>query len=406
MNSRKEQPKKILAIASMTGSAEALGPAIKRLQEQGHKVHIVSYAGATSKFKEFSLEPHRVLKDSYEATRIGVLRKQFETFEPDVVLAGTGYQYKDHVIVADQIAYRLGKEMNIPVVAVLDAYGGYLERFSRLGGSRYDIEAPMAHLPDAIIVMDDFARDAMLKQGFDPNIVHTLGNPYYEYVMLQVRLFGQETIDRMFSMPVFAGFDKHVPVLLYLSDEIDERYANIGYNETTALQSFLKSVGIIAESRNGINVIVRPHPFRQGVARDVAEATEVPEDLKMVVHHPVSDENQANQYSIEEVIYFVGATGGAVIGTFNSPMVTAACMRGDDQLPVISHQPNLNPDHPNMQAYTDDREITTPTREDLELIGAIALSLDRELIQKPMEFVNGAIDRVVEFVVSLADKPR
>ncbi|HCR52258.1 TPA: hypothetical protein DIV48_01250 [Candidatus Kaiserbacteria bacterium] len=89
--------------------------------------------------------------------------------KPDVVVLGTSGGESVEKRVTDEFRHA------VPIVAVLDFWSNYWQRFSTLGAKDF------AYLPDRICVMDEVARDEMLAEGFPPERIAVTGNPHFDH---------------------------------------------------------------------------------------------------------------------------------------------------------------------------------------------------------------------------------
>ena len=167
-------------------------------------------------------------------------------------------------------------------------------------------------------------------------------------------------------------------------------YPDIGFTEKSVLQSFLKTVdGIAKQTGMKLNIIVRPHPFRNENAKGAYECET--NNIVKVFHNPITAKgfDPDNFYSMEELLYSVDL----VVGTFNNPLITAKLMGK----PVISYQPNLNEEY-NFQYYLHEQGLVTKVTEEKTLGEAVTGLLNGGIVQRTMEAARGATDRIIELL--------
>lgn len=89
--------------------------------------------------------------------------------DPAVVLLGTSGE--------ESIEKRITTEMRgkAPIVAVLDYWANYWQRFSNPGIKDF------AYLPDVVCVMDEVAKEEMVAEGFPPEVITVTGNPAFDH---------------------------------------------------------------------------------------------------------------------------------------------------------------------------------------------------------------------------------
>ncbi len=393
-------PKKILAASSMNGGAEAIAPVIKRLRAMGVDVFVVSLDAADSTFKSHGIPPDLCLTGKWDLSTspANTLELAGHVSGCDSVLTGTQTQNPKYPITLEQLAWSVSRQHAIPSLAVLDTWANYIERFSDLDVSAsvpYPIRRRLSQMPDRIAIMDMFAMQEMVKLGFPSNVLEVTGNPYFEHVFDSASGFSAKTRSDLLSKPVFANFHKSqgAKLVVFISDSIEGAYPDIGFTEKSVLQSFLKTIDELAQlKRMEINVIVRPHPFRNQNAAE-AYACDTP-NLRKVLHNPVSARGSEpqNDYSIEKLLY----SADLVVGTFNNPLVSAAVLRGDSSGPkIINYLPGVSEGRYRFQAFLSDQGITSEARDEAPLSVLMSGALDGSLIQRSMEAIRGATDRII-----------
>ena len=393
MTRQKRIPERILVVASMNAGAEAVSPVAEKLREKGAKVKILSYRAATSSFKAMGVKPDRILeKDSYVRDAI----KELSAFQPTSVLTGTQIQDEEHPLTLEQVLWRTSAGINIESVAILDTWGNYVERFSDLkplpGGNKLTIKkgTELKYLPDKIAIIDEFAKKEMLALGFPEAVLEITGSPYFEHVLTEAEKLAPETRAQLLSKPVFSEFDKDGKLIVFMSDDIEGFYPDIGFTEKSVLQSFLKVMDeITAAAGAKLNVIVRPHPFRNENAREAYECET--SNIAKVFHNPITarGEDSDNEYSMEELLH----SADLVVGTFNNPLITAKLMGKT----VLSYQPGLNEKY-NFQHYLHEQDLVTKITEEGKLGGTVLDLLSGDVIQKTMEAAKGATDRIIRLL--------
>ena len=157
----------------------------------------------------------------------------------DWLLCGTSWQ-SNHELVASRLARSAGK----PVVAFLDHWVAYRERFLLDG-------VPV--LPDEIWVGDQYAEE-LARREFSGTRVRDVGNSYLDEIREELAALSAEAIE-----------GTECPSILYVCEPIaeqalrqhaDARYW--GYTEEEALRYFFKRRESLGLERH--RIILRPHP--------------------------------------------------------------------------------------------------------------------------------------------------
>src|SRR5574344_2096538 len=147
---------KIMFYANDPGGANAIKPLIKPLDEEND---IVIY-GNNSALK--------ILPNCEE------YNKNLQDIMPDIVITGTSANE-----CTEKTIWKECKKLDIKTIAILDHWCNYGVRFSKYGLNEIEkFDKKCDFLPDYIIVMDNFAKQEMIKDGVPQNIIYPLGNPH------------------------------------------------------------------------------------------------------------------------------------------------------------------------------------------------------------------------------------
>lgn len=384
--------KRILVAASMNAGAEAVSPVAKKLNGMhNNKVYVLSHKAGIVSFKGMKIDPMHLQKVSMKDCE-----NAFNAFGPTSLLTGTQVQDKEGELTFEQMLWRVARDRGIKSIAVMDTWENHTERFSDLkplnDGNKLTVRkgSELVHLPDKIAVLDEFAKKQMLEEGFEPGIIEVTGSPYYEHVLKEAENLAPATRKQFLERPIFSGFSKDAKTIVFMSDNIEGFYPDIGFTEKSVLQSFLKTVdGIAKQTGMKLNIIVRPHPFRNENAKGAYECET--NNIVKVFHNPITAKgfDPDNFYSMEELLYSVDL----VVGTFNNPLITAKLMGK----PVISYQPNLNEEY-NFQYYLHEQGLVTKVTEEKTLGEAVTGLLNGGIVQRTMEAARGATDRIIELL--------
>ena len=376
---------RILVLSSMNGGAEAVAPVANRLAERKVPCKVLLAGAAKSNARDFSAQAELLTSFSIKDFRHIVARSR-----PTAILTGTQVQSKEGPVTPEQLFWQAGKEAGIRTVAVMDTWGNEAERFSDLEtgveGRTAAIVRRLNRMPSIITAIDEYQRGLMLAQGFAERRIVVTGNPYFEKVAAEFARLSPWTREALLAKPVFSPLYKSGNVIVFMSDTMSG-YPDIGFTETTLLHSFLRTVDELARTiGRRINVIVRPHPFRN---QDAASAFAVEShSIRKVLHNPVSAKGSdpANDYTMEELLY----AADVVVGTFNNPLVTAK-VAGK---PVIHYLPNIAPGY-DFQKFMSDQGMSARVTQEGMLGVVLEGILSGRIIQKSMDSVQGAIGRVI-----------
>lgn len=176
--------------------------------------------------------------DTVTARVEGAARKIFtargiplgECDDPAVVLLGTSG--------GESIEKRVTEEMHgkAPLIAVLDFWSNYWQRFSSSGVKDF------AYLPDMVCVIDDIAKEEMIAEGFPPERLVVTGNPHFDHFADGVTREGEDPTRILFvSQPIRA-------------DEVLPGFPLPPFDEYTALEALCATLPL------GHTLSIRLHP--------------------------------------------------------------------------------------------------------------------------------------------------
>ncbi len=154
---------KILVASHDTGGANILTSLISKYKRSFY--WIICLAGpAKTVFpnKKFNKIKNIKITESIDAHKI------LNTFKPDLVLTGTGWESN-----FENLFLKEAKKIKIRTIAFLDHWACYQERFG-------DSDDWKKNLPDYIFVGDKWAYKIALKDGFPKNKLIQIENPYFE----------------------------------------------------------------------------------------------------------------------------------------------------------------------------------------------------------------------------------
>ena len=154
----------------------------------------------------------------------------------DVLLCGTSWGSS-----LENLAIQLFLSRNKPIIAFLDHYVNYRERF---------IHGNFSELPDEFWVTDEFARQKVLELSSDIK-VEIVGNPYLEY---QVASYFSK-IQRVPELDAIEVLYLFEPITMHV---IERAKDDLGYDEFTAFGYFLENLSKCAPG--AVRITLRPHP--------------------------------------------------------------------------------------------------------------------------------------------------
>lgn len=216
---------KIMFFAHDPGGANAIKPLIEPLKKE-HEVVVSAKGPAVQKLDCDSV--------------IGGGGLTLSEVMPDILITGTSAND-----FTEKELWREAKSLGIKSMAILDHWVNYGIRFSKYGLKDVEkFDKKCDYLPDYIIVMDEFAKSEMIKDGVPGNIIYPLGNPHFQNIRNHA-----ETLPDIRTK--FAGKDDIL--ITYASEPYIEDY---GKGEEI---NVLKDLADIVKDEN-VKILVKLHP--------------------------------------------------------------------------------------------------------------------------------------------------
>lgn len=219
----------------------------------------------------------------------------------------------------ERLLWQAAKKLNIYHGAVLDQWMNYSLRFLKSHKSyqskeKYNLNEYI--LPKNIFVMDEYAQQAMIKEGIPAKYIKVTGQPYFEHFINQHKKptshnRNNEKLTWLFaSEPITTVYGKEKGLDLY------------GYTEQSILYAICNAINEIPN--NTIELIIKPHP---------RESTEVYSKI-------CNQFNFISLISLDSVEAILQSD--AVLGMSSTLLLEAALLNR----PILSIQLNLKMDSP------------------------------------------------------------
>lgn len=301
----------VVAVCGDPGGANAVAPVLKLLARQARvAIRALAYNEARSLWAEQGIAVEDLPSDISRSDIINTLS------EASVGLLLTGTSMNSVELEKQFIA--ASHQVGLPSLTVLDFWSNYKSRFS-------DPNGDLVYLPDRIAIMDDDARNEMVREGIDSSLLAVTGQPAFDDLTSYREAFTAQRRTRL-RQEFKVGSDDLL--VLFASQPLAQVYgadaANpffLGYDErkvTTALISALEQIAVRAD--RPITLVLRPHP-REGLdsLRDYRSAT---------VHISVSTSGSARDL----------AMAADLVTGMNTNLLVEACYLG---CIVVSLQPGL-----------------------------------------------------------------
>lgn len=238
--------KKILLLACDPGGANTVASLMKTLKDLGYRATLFGKNAALNRYEVLGVLGENLEKFVFTQDFNSVLNF-IRAQRPDIVVTGTSAED-----FTEKYTWKSCESLNIPSIAILDQWVNYGIRFSRYKLSElesYNKNPEHDFLPSKVCVMDDFARQKMIKVGIDAQKIVVTGQPYFDWLTQNVAAVPQKT-------------SSVLKTVLFLSEPISQNCENyLGYDEKTIFDQLIKVLQQISLKNSiKINLIIKTHP--------------------------------------------------------------------------------------------------------------------------------------------------
>ncbi len=350
---------RVLAAAWHPGSINAITPVINKLKSRNEKVAVVGYKETSSVFKRYGIFPDIILDNMRPETIMDLLSKR----NPSSILTGLAVPDAQHPFCLEQEITLAAKQSGVKSVGVLDFWANYIERVSKTDPSSRQIFKKFAYLPDIVCVMDEFAKNEMLEQGFPESHLLVTGNPYFLHVKNRA-----ENLD----------VKENPHQVLFCSEPIALHYGHsLGFDEKSILYSVFKVLSLIGRNRNAhYNLVVRKHPREKPVDISGLESNFV----------SVICDNDSDLHA--QIM-----SSRVAVSPFSTVLIEARILGKYAISAQIGRKENA-PEY----LITNKLGITSLATSEVKLLHLINLAIDGNLKQKEMHVPNDCIDKVISLL--------
>lgn len=221
---------RIMFFAHDPGGANAISPLIAPLESE-HEVFVFAKGPALGKISA----AREIQADTLTCVN------------PDLLITGTSSND-----MTEKHLWAEARRLGVKTMAIVDHWMNYGIRFSKYGLreiAKYNSDQTFDYLPDYIVVMDEFAKSEMIKEGVPAEKVFSLGNPHFEAVIESAR-----GIDRQKGREAL-GIKEDEYLITFASEPYIEDYGS--GPELDVLRDLIETVGELGKH---VKIIVRPHP--------------------------------------------------------------------------------------------------------------------------------------------------
>lgn len=210
--------KKILLFSRDSGGSNVIIPLINPLKNRDYEVSLFGKDTALKIYLKRGFEGKNI-SSVISIINVDNLVKFLKKEKFDFIITSTsGDDYTERYL------WKAAEIVTIPTFAILDNWINYGVRFSEYDQPRieeYNRSKNHIFLPTKILVMDQYAKENMLKLGFDNSRILISGQPNFDYVYSKRKSYTEKTIQKFRSE---IGCQKEEVLITYISEGISKTY--------------------------------------------------------------------------------------------------------------------------------------------------------------------------------------
>lgn len=253
--------KKIMLFSRDPGGANVVAPLYNKLKDRGYTVLVYGKDIALDKYKQYGFEGIDILEKINNISEREI--EEFLTNEsPDFLITGTSAD--DYT---EKYLWKAANKLDIKSFAILDQWTNYGVRFSEFSVcdlNKYEKNKKHPYLPYKILVMDDFAKLQMIKEGISDEKVIVSGQPYFDYLLEKKDKLENDNLMHKKEK----GCTEDEFLIAFVSEPISNIYKETdeskhywGYSERTIFRHFINALKYVTELyKKKVKLIIRLHP--------------------------------------------------------------------------------------------------------------------------------------------------
>lgn len=358
--------KKIWAHFSQVGGANALLPLFDILGDDFE----INYSARSMVCKFLRSKEHRALDWKFSKDSDlwkNKIQTELGIFSPDILITDTIDLHRSNEGTTNLYLWSLAKKKGIPTIAYVDAWWAYKSRFT------YTDRICESDLPDVIAVIDSYARNAMISEGFAAEKIRILGSPQYGYLKKWINQVDNKYVEKIKSS---AGIPPGNFLITFISQPFEKTMGSVdkcGLSEKLVLSELLRA----------LNRLTRPF-----IDKLTLYILLHPEENYLEIKEIIDRERPNYQYKVsqgEETHIHIVVASNVVTGMSSILLSEAVVL----QKPVISMLPNLKVED---VLITNLVGATTPVNSYEEISSVINnvtmnLSYRKALLEQQQKFV-------------------
>lgn len=241
---------KVIAFAREAGGAAAIAPVCRDMQRNGWDLLLLAKDNGLGVFGSEGLD-YLEFKD-FDTDRLADLVERRFASIPDLIFtSATSLPALD---MTEKYLWQWGRERGIETAALLDQWQNYALRFSGCGK-----DERLAYLPDHIFVMDELARDEMIKEGIPCELIIITGQPAFGRFFEEHEML----ISQVGRLKSRLNIPEKSTVITFAAESLKKDFGgSLGYDEQSIVTFLGDALNDIAEQNKDLNIylIVKLHP--------------------------------------------------------------------------------------------------------------------------------------------------
>lgn len=253
--------RKILLFSRDPGGANSIIPLVEPLVKRKYQILLYGKDIACAKYSAAGLDFQDILH-SIKSVEMQEIEKWLSLMRPDLIITGTSADD-----MTEKYLWKMATLLNIPSFAILDQWINYGIRFSSYYLAELDCyskDKKHPFLPTKIMVMDEYARKEIVREGISAERILVTGQPYFETLFARKKEYNkQSTIAFKKRLKLEGEF-----IVVFVSEPISKVYNErdnnskaLGYTEKTIFKTLYKILKLIVVQQNkNITIVIKLHP--------------------------------------------------------------------------------------------------------------------------------------------------
>jgi len=245
-----KESKKILAFAREVGGASAIAPVCQAMLQENWELLFLAKDKGLDFLKNQNLDC--IDFPSFDVDHLNrLIDRKFQSSPNLIFTSATSLPTLD---MTERYLWKWGRENEILTVGVLDQWQNYGLRFSGPGSNER-----LAYLPDYILVMDELAKDEMIKEGIPEELIVITGQPAFDKIIEEHKILSSQINKIKNKLQISDNFT----VITFVAESLKKDFGDrLGYDEQSTLGFLGDVLDEICERNKDLQIyfIIKLHP--------------------------------------------------------------------------------------------------------------------------------------------------